>query len=1362
MRTLNSVDEFVTKLHDDVVLRQGRYIFFLGAGCSISSGIPSAAALTRRWMDSLVRQKRCPADVCIPGYDENNAARFYGHVFEQLCGSASERQEEIESICKGAKPGFGYAILASLMTHKREFGAVLTTNFDDLIAHSFYLYTDRKPLVIPHESLARFVRLYRDIPTIVKIHGDQHLDPRNTESELDELAQETREAMRKLLEQRGLIFVGYAGNDRGVARALGGLASGHLRNVYWVNTVEPGDALRASLEQHKFTWVTHLDFDELMLRIQNEFEITHPERSRLSSVFDAYDDSLVEKMIKLAVPPTAEIYHKSIKLAGDARFSKEQRERLVKASRHLKSTELKERYLETRDWRLLAERIQHDLANQLDDGDEAAIAERSDNINEAKKLFESHIAEHSGETEFLIAHGDFLKDHGGDNDAAIDQYWAAFRANPDAEEPRIRLSASVNEWGALGQRLQQALDAPDVDFAKARALFEHLEENWGRNDDFCVAFGDLLRNGSEDGEHLSNLKYWAGLRSNSKSEPARARLFGGIQAWEPLFNNIQQALSENLISTEDATAYIESYLLREYDFRKQLMYAEFLRSAGRQDGAVAQFTNVLKRDLEAGCLHLFDNATDPGLIPEIIEHAAFKAKSLDAQRAQRCFESIARKFHNNVELQKKYQSFLEKQSAAPSVDPQSDVVLLIPPMAHDVWAKALPGVGESPPIELHVETPPQEWHQTEPSTSHHWNLVQQRLYAKLDELQNINCNRIYIFASLPYSLGGFLGNQLAQRFRGGRKLVFYQFNENSEEWEDWGPNRRQPVSPLVEPFLKMSRVDGAPEGSERGEARHIVVAIHISQRLSKAELGTVLALADARRIDVAPVNGVNQSALQDAGSVDRCVRDLREILFQIATENPRAKLHVFYVGPLVVWMRASAKLHLLPVPAVLYERVFEEGRFRFVPGLELQQQKLLMGAPVAGQQGDASGAAPAALPPRLRVLAVADEWESKKGGLSTFNRLLCKALAQAGHEVLCLVPGASEEEHRKASDAGVRLVEADALKLPDIARICLKPLNVTLAPHVIIGHGRVTGEAARIQARTHFPGSLLVHFIHTASGHIEWFKGDLLAEDASRKVDERTADEVRLASMADLVVGVGPVLTNAVQDEIHTGAQKTVPIHRFDPGLIDISPVKTHPQKIRCLLLGRAEDRRLKGIDIAVRALGALRDPPELVIRGVPPGEAVEFTQWVNSQAKTVEVRPFEYSAQEETIAADIRKASLVLMPSRAEGFGLVGLEAISAAVPVLVSNQSGLGEILQNDVRTDAAKCAVVLTSGVDDETNIAAWSQAIKNVLFDRNAAYERAAQLRGDVAKVLDWASSVKKLVAELQKIVDTRASAGTPST
>ena len=41
---------------------------------------------------------------------------------------------------------------------------------------------------------------------------------------------------------------------------------------------------------------------------------------------------------------------------------------------------------------------------------------------------------------------------------------------------------------------------------------------------------------------------------------------------------------------------------------------------------------------------------------------------------------------------------------------------------------------------------------------------------------------------------------------------------------------------------------------------------------------------------------------------------------------------------------------------------------------------------------------------RLSFLILATEWDSGHGGVSTFNRELCIALAKLGHEVHCGVP----------------------------------------------------------------------------------------------------------------------------------------------------------------------------------------------------------------------------------------------------------------------------------------------------------------------------------------------------------------------
>ena len=66
-------------------------------------------------------------------------------------------------------------------------------------------------------------------------------------------------------------------------------------------------------------------------------------------------------------------------------------------------------------------------------------------------------------------------------------------------------------------------------------------------------------------------------------------------------------------------------------------------------------------------------------------------------------------------------------------------------------------------------------------------------------------------------------------------------------------------------------------------------------------------------------------------------------------------------------------------------------------------------------------------------------------------------------------------------------------------------------------------------------------------------------------------------------------------------------------------------------------------------------------------------------------------------------EVDLVLMPSRTEGFGLTGLEALSAGIPVVVSKNSGFGEAL-GSVRFGSYFV-------IDSEDPIA-WKKAIKDI--------------------------------------------------
>lgn len=378
---------------------------------------------------------------------------------------------------------------------------------------------------------------------------------------------------------------------------------------------------------------------------------------------------------------------------------------------------------------------------------------------------------------------------------------------------------------------------------------------------------------------------------------------------------------------------------------------------------------------------------------------------------------------------------------------------------------------------------------------------------------------------------------------------------------------------------------------------------------------------------------------------------------------------------------------------------------------------------------------------------LATEWASGKGGLSTYNRELCIALAKAGCTVTCIAPAVTESEREDAKALGVALVSpAPTPGLSDEARLMQLPTLPNQAKTWICGHDRITGPySAAAALRGGWAGHIL--FIHTIPYEIEWFKSE--CGDITQKADERTELQKDLACQSALVVGVGPSLSNAIDHQL-SGYPQRPPVLRLDPGLAELAPATNGSPLLSCLLLGRAEDETLKGLDIAARALGLLKKHEvTLTLRGTQPGQGDRLRDHLKALANNprIQILPRPYTAEREPIAADLRRATLVLMPSRAEGFGLVGLEALSAGTPVLVSDQSGLGQVLQ-ELGQEAAEWVVPV---IDDlEPDAISWEREIDIILRNPSAAREKARRIHAQLAPTLSWQRAAQELLAKLKTL------------
>ncbi|MEU5110730.1 CATRA conflict system CASPASE/TPR repeat-associated protein [Streptomyces longwoodensis] len=407
-----------------------------------------------------------------------------------------------------------------------------------------------------------------------------------------------------------------------------------------------------------------------------------------------------------------------------------------------------------------------------------------------------------------------------------------------------------------------------------------------------------------------------------------------------------------------------------------------------------------------------------------------------------------------------------------------------------------------------------------------------------------------------------------------------------------------------------------------------------------------------------------------------------------------------------------------------------------------------IGDPLAGPRREAGRP--------VRVLAVADEWFPAHGGLSAFNSRLCAALARQRADVRVTVLASTPEERADAARHGVRLIDVAQPGLTGDAALSVPPpLTDGFVPDLVIGHGKVTGAAAKMLVERHFRNAGRLHFLHVepdqAEAHKPHAKGDMAA-----RAEERTDLELRLCRDALHPMPVGPRLERALRPHLRSpwyqGLAEPV---RIDPGFDDGTPVTPPgPGEIpEILFLGRMEDADLKGLDIAARAVGkalgkaARPETWHLLVRGVPDGEsealAAKVEKWIDTSG--VSVIPRRYAADPERIKNDLARASLVLMPSRAEAFGLAGAEAIACGVPVLVSGRSGLGMLLR-DQRSDVADRSVVDVAGSRHhrKDDIRTWTRAIHAVMRNPGAAFRDAAELRELMAGRYTWDEAAARVL------------------
>ena len=384
---------------------------------------------------------------------------------------------------------------------------------------------------------------------------------------------------------------------------------------------------------------------------------------------------------------------------------------------------------------------------------------------------------------------------------------------------------------------------------------------------------------------------------------------------------------------------------------------------------------------------------------------------------------------------------------------------------------------------------------------------------------------------------------------------------------------------------------------------------------------------------------------------------------------------------------------------------------------------------------------------KVKVTILASEWGSSNGGLSTINRELAIQLAKFLEvEITLFLPKCSQEDKKVALDHKVKIVEATPLPgFEQLDWLCFPPEDLQI--DIVVGHGVKLGKQAQVIKKS--KRCKWVQVVHTDPEELGMFKN---YSSSISKGEEKHKTEVELCEMADHVVGVGPKLSEAFRSYL-CGCNKDGNVFDLTPGVFEeFETVKqvssSNRQQRRVLVFGRGdvEDFKLMGFDIAGKAIAALQDT-RLVFVGAPDRKHEEIAnRLIECGVPASRLRVRGFVQDRESLKRLFQEVDLVVMPSRTEGFGLTGLEAISAGLPVLVSRNSGFAEALRS---------AAFGSTFVIESEDPAVWTAAIRN-MWSKGREYrlEEAATLRDSYGRKYNWTKQTKELVDKMISLAHGR--------
>ena len=338
------------------------------------------------------------------------------------------------------------------------------------------------------------------------------------------------------------------------------------------------------------------------------------------------------------------------------------------------------------------------------------------------------------------------------------------------------------------------------------------------------------------------------------------------------------------------------------------------------------------------------------------------------------------------------------------------------------------------------------------------------------------------------------------------------------------------------------------------------------------------------------------------------------------------------------------------------------------------------------------------------------------------------------------VPKNTEEQREHARRLNIELFDAKVLPgFPPTELLAYPPDDLEIDILMMHSYGHDVGRQAQIITEAKQCKWVLV--VHTISEELEKFLEKSAASSAALQETEHEL-QVKLCEKADLVLAVGPKVAEAYKAALqYCGKQDSVIclMPRVSEEFIGVRQgMENVGEKFRVLISGSFKYFKVKGCDIAAKAIRQLQDPSCHLILVIQPNddkaklEQAMVKEGINLNQMTVR----NLSGATEAWHRLLCEVDLLVKPSRTEGFGMSGLRAISADLPILVSGNCGLGVALKK------------LPSGgkyVVDSEDPQVWADKIKELrALATKTCHSQAERLRMEYTEQFRWREQCNELV------------------